>query len=282
MTLAMNAAANPTGRSTALQAPPEGSRIGWRLGFFAMVSIYLALGLYCSRILATWDDETAYVALSRLVVTGGISLFQDDMTGQRMPLPFYILGSSQMLFGRNLFAARVLSVILGLAALGLTVAVARRLHGLHAGLFAGLLLAAQGNVVAYYATATYHSLTALILLASLWCLLRSGLPCRGAAAAGIASLLFLTRTNMFTALPFLLTWAFLASHRGLERLAVVALAVGVPGVFFLADTTHLKLLAHVPFLSRLVEPLGYHSILLAASVEHASRGDQLWALVLFA
>ena len=55
------------------------------------VLIYLALALYLSRILLPSDDEESYLGLGRLAVTGAISLFEDGLTGQRMPLPFYVL-----------------------------------------------------------------------------------------------------------------------------------------------------------------------------------------------
>ena len=100
----------------------------WLLVLGPMV-IYLVVGGYLSRTLGTWDDEAAYLGLGRLAVTGQISLFQDDLTGQRMPLPFYVLGATQVIFGRDLWAGRLMSLTLGLGVLGLTFTVARRLHG---------------------------------------------------------------------------------------------------------------------------------------------------------
>ena len=54
------------------------------------VLVYLGLGLYLSRVLVTWDDEGGYLALGRKLVTGELtSLFVDELSGHRMPLPFW-------------------------------------------------------------------------------------------------------------------------------------------------------------------------------------------------
>ena len=42
--------------------------------------------------MVTWTDESAYVHLGYLTATGQISLFQDELTGSRMPLSFWIVG----------------------------------------------------------------------------------------------------------------------------------------------------------------------------------------------
>ena len=96
----------------------------------------------------------------------------------------------------------------------------------------------------------------------------------------IASLLFFTRTNLFPALPFFLVWAFSVARSRAERLAVALVTVVPPALFLAADTTHLKLLAHVPVLRGLVEPLGYRSILEFSPVREAGRREQVWSFVI--
>jgi len=232
--------------------------------------------------MVSWDDEGAYVTLGRLATTGAISLYQDDMTGQRMPLPFYVIGASQVIFGRDLWAARLVSLFLGVCVVGLTINIGRSLDGEISGILAGLLLVTQGVVVGYYATATYHALTATILMAAVWILLKEDLPWRFALGMGIASLLFFTRTNMFPVLPFFFVWAFLGARSAAERLAIVLITGAPPAIFFLVDPTHLKLLAHVPVLHRAVDDLGYRSILSFAAIHHADFREQMWAFVLLA
>jgi len=245
-----------------------------------MTLLYLGQALFYSRTLVSTEDEESYLALGDLALHGRISLFQDELTGQRLPVPFYVLGLSQVL-GPSLWAGRLLSVALGAIVLALTVAVARRLQGEAAGLLAGFLLATQGTIVAYYAIAAYHAFSALVLMAAVWMLLRPEWSCRGPLGMAVASVLTLSRTTMVPAVPFLFGWAWLASSAWLTRLAVVTLAVAPPLVFLLWDSTHLKILAHIPLVGGLVEPLGYRSILHFQVVTAADLPSQLWSLVRF-
>jgi 4-amino-4-deoxy-L-arabinose transferase-like glycosyltransferase len=84
-----------------------------------------------------------------------------------MPLPFYVLGASQLVWGRSLIAARLASLALGLGALILVTVIARHISGDTAGLLAAAFFATQGVLVGYLSTATYFSLSALILLTGL-------------------------------------------------------------------------------------------------------------------
>jgi len=245
------------------------------------VVVFLVVGLFCSRAFVSWGDEQAYLAFGYLALNGKVSLFQDEMTGQRVPLPFYVLGVSQLIVGPNLWAARLLSLLLGLGVLGLTVSVARHLHDDVAGVLAGLLLATQGALVGYYATAMYHALTAVLLMAAVRLLIGEGERWRPAAAMAIASLLFLTRTNMMPAILFFLIWALWRAHTTWERLVILGVAAAPPALFFLSDPGHLKLLAYFPVLHRLVEPLGYRSLFALQSYEPSSLGNQLWGLAQF-
>ena len=245
-----------------------------------MMLLYLGQALFYSRTLVSTEDEESYLALGDLVLRGRISLYQDELTGQRLPVPFYVLGLSQAL-GPNLWAGRLLSVVLGAGVLALTVAVARRLQGEAAGLLAGFLLATQGAIVAYYAIAAYHALSALVLMSAVWVLVRPEWSWRGPLGMAVASVLTLSRTTMVPAVPFLFGWAWLASSAWLTRLTVVTLAIAPPLVFLLWDPTHLKILAHIPLVGGLVEPLGYRSILHFQVVTAADLPSQLWSLVRF-
>jgi hypothetical protein len=87
---------------------------------------------------------------------------------------------------------------------------------------------------------------------------------------------------MFPALPFFFVWALLGARGHLERLLVVLVTVAPPAVFFLSSPTHLKLLAHVPVLNRLAEPLGYRSIISFSAFRRAGLRDQLLSFPQFA
>ena len=76
----------------------------------AIVAVFLWLGVSESRNMVTSDGEDSYLSIGTLAVTGQVSLYQDDLTGHRMPLAFYAIGLSQALFGPNLWTARLVSV----------------------------------------------------------------------------------------------------------------------------------------------------------------------------
>src|SRR5262249_17947201 len=120
-----------------------------------------AQGARLAQRMVSWTDESAYVHLGYLVVHDGINLFQDDLTGSRMPLPFWIIGTSQAIAGRSLLAARMTSLMFAVSALVLTALFARRLGGPIAGGIAALIVATNGVLVGYLASGVYHSIAAV-------------------------------------------------------------------------------------------------------------------------
>jgi 4-amino-4-deoxy-L-arabinose transferase-like glycosyltransferase len=247
-----------------------------------MLLVYLAQGIFYSRTLVSTEGEESYLSLGYLALRGEISLYQDDITGQRLPLPFYLLGLSQVITGPDLWAGRLLSLALGLGVLALTVAVAWRIGGRGAALLAGFLLATQGTIIAYYATAHYDTISALILMAAVWILLKDEWGWRFPLGMAVASVLSVTRTTMMPAVPALFVWAWLGSPTLGQRATVVAVTALPPALFLLWDPTHLKLLAHVPLLGGLVEHLGYRSILHFQAVPQSDLPTQIWSLARFA
>jgi hypothetical protein len=218
----------------------------------AIVAVFLWLGVSESRNMVTSDGEDSYLSIGTLAVTGQVSLYQDDLTGHRMPLAFYAIGLSQALFGPNLWTARLVSVGLGLGIVLVTIKVAWRLGGELAGWLAGAFLATQGTLIGYYSTAAYHSLVGLLLILAVGLMFYC--PWLGVA---VASILFFTRANMMPALAFLTAWGLWSARSRLERVAVAAIAVLPPVVFLLADSRHQKLMAYMPILRHWVEPRGY-------------------------
>jgi len=110
-----------------------------------VVIVFLAQAAFYSRTLVPSENENSYLGLGFLTVTGQMSLYQDELTGQRLPLPFYVFGASQVLFGRNLWAGRLVSIVFGTAVIVLTMYLASRLAGPLAGWLAGLLLATRAR-----------------------------------------------------------------------------------------------------------------------------------------
>ena len=91
------------------------SRAAWWL--IGMTLAFAGFGLLYCAYLASWDAEWSYLTLGKLALQGRIGLFQDELGGERLPLPFYVIGLSQVVAGPSLLAARVTSLGLGAAAL---------------------------------------------------------------------------------------------------------------------------------------------------------------------
>jgi hypothetical protein len=71
------------------------SRPAVRRAVFGLITaIFLAQGLYYSRVLLIVDDEAGYLALGSMALTGQISLYEEDIPNGRMPLPYCVLGVS--------------------------------------------------------------------------------------------------------------------------------------------------------------------------------------------
>jgi hypothetical protein len=200
-----------------------------------------------------------YMFLGRSALLGQISLFQDELVGNRLPLPYYFIGLSQLLWPGSLVAARLLSAVLGLACIVLVLVITTRLGGELAGILATLFAVTQSLIIGYFASASYHSLVAFLLLTVVYVTFCTTLPYRRVIAMGLISILFFTRTNTLPVIPFMLFYLLWQAKNVRERLVLLALAAVPPAMFFASDMNHLKLLAYVPLLSRFVLPLGFQS-----------------------
>jgi hypothetical protein len=256
------------------------------LAFWLTVALLAAVlvgqGASLARQMVTWGDETAYLVFGHLVVTGQAHLFQDELVGHRMPLPFYVVGASQLAGGRSLLAARWLNLAIGMGALVLAAVVGRALAGPLGGVMAALLLASQGVLVGYFATATYHALTNATLLGALALILTRSDAAGRVGGMALVSLLFLMRTNLFPVIPAVLLALLILARTTRERLILLSVTLAPPAVFFSSDPRHLKVLAYVPGLAALVAPLGYRPIAGLLVRPEETTGNQLWAFILFA
>ena len=237
--------------------------------------LYIAQALYFARVLVPVSDGVQYLMVGVKAVRGELGVFDDRLPGNRMPLPFYVLGLTQ-LRGPDLRTPRFLNVAFGLGTLALTIMLARRLGGDGAGVLAGLFLATQGVVVAYYSYEGYPAFAALALTAAVFVVLTADSPRMRILGAALAGLLFFVRSNLWPAIPFLLGYSLWRAS-GLTERGALAAVVAVPPLAFLAwDSTHLKILAYVPVLKRLVVPLGYDATLVLGVQEALPLREQLW------
>ena len=120
------------------------------------VIAFLIVAALLAWVLVDHDYEAEYLALGTLLVRGDITLYQDEMTGQWMPLPFYFFGLSQAIFGPSLLVARLLAVLLGALVVVLIFALAARWGGRLAGVAACGLFCSHGLVMGYFATAHFE------------------------------------------------------------------------------------------------------------------------------
>jgi hypothetical protein len=218
---------------------------------------YLVLALFYAWVLVNHDYESEYLALGNLVVRGELSLYQDEMRGQWVPLPFYFFGLSQVVFGPSLLAGRLMAIGLGAMVVTLTFEVARRWSGPAAGAVAAALVCTHGLVMGYFATVHFAGLVALAHLLAVYVLFCTDWRGRDLIAMAIISMLFLVKPNYWHTIPFvLLVLVWRAGTPG-RRVALVATVLALPLAFFLWDRHHLKMLAYVPVLRTWVEPLGY-------------------------
>jgi 4-amino-4-deoxy-L-arabinose transferase-like glycosyltransferase len=131
------------------RAAPLHARFCILLGLIAL--IFAAQSVHLARVLVPSHDETSALFFGYLTASGRVSLYQDEVIGHRAPGPAYIIGSTQVMWGRSLMAARLASVTFALALLLLTAGLAREVGGDTAGLLAAAFLTAQGAIVGYYA-----------------------------------------------------------------------------------------------------------------------------------
>jgi hypothetical protein len=224
----------------------------------ALVVAFLALGMLFAVYLAPWDAEWGYVTLGRLAIEGRIGLFQDEMIGERMPLPYYLIGLSQ-LAGPSLLAARVASLAAGALAVILTFRAGAAMAGPTCGLLAAAFLATHGVVVGYFAAASYFALCAALTAAGLAALGTGRRPWGSllcmACFVGVA----FARANLAVMAPFVFAYLWWTAPTRIERLALLAVFAGPAVLFFAWSSDHWKILAYVPVFERLVAPLGYRS-----------------------
>ena len=221
---------------------------------------FLIFALFFAWVLLNHDYEAWYLGLGNLLLQGELDLYQDEMTGQWVPLPFYVYGLSQIVFGPSLLAARLVSIAIGLGIVTLIFLLASRWGGPVAGAVASGLFCTNGLVMGYFATAHFSPLVAVLHLIGIYVLFCTEWRRQDLIAMAVFSVLFLVKPHYWPAIPFLLLFLLWRASSLRARLALVAAALAIPALFFAWDPRHLKMLAFVPVLRDWVEPLGFRSL----------------------
>lgn len=248
------------------------------LGVALLGVLYAIQGLYYARVLAPTPDAIQYLFVGVQAVTGERGVYDDHWTGNRLPLPFYVLGLTQLL-GPSLWIPRLMNVLFGLATLGLTIALAQRLGGPLAGLLAGLFLATQAVVIGYWTYEGYPVLAALLFTLTTSLALTAESAPRRLLGVALTALLFFVRSNLWPAALFLFGHSLWRAAGTRERAVQVGIVTLPVLVFFAWDPENLKILGSVPVVSRLVEPLGYYTSVVFYAEKVLPLTSQLWNLV---
>lgn len=251
---------------------------GFRMAMVVCALVTLLHGSYLARTIAPSHDETSALFFGYLAASGRITMFDDGVVGQRAPGPAYVFGLTQVLWGRDLLAARALGVAFGVLLVVLTMLLARRLAGPLAGTLAGAILSGQGVLIAYYAFGDYHALVPAIVVLGLIVLLAPASPARNILGMAIFAALFFARSHVLPMIPLALGYTLWRARGAAERLALCAIAAAPPVVFLLWDEKHLKYLAQMPFVNALVRPLGYVPFIYLDARPFHGLESQLWRL----
>lgn len=234
--------------------------IRWSLLVICLIAAAAQSVFFVYALMTDGDAEGVYLYHGQLAVTRQISLYQDEMTVTRVPMPYYVIGLSQVLWGPSLLAGRIVSAAIGLASLVLLWLLATRLGGELCGVLAALFAVTQAYLLGHFAWASFHSLVSFWLVLGLFVLLGTELRFRHFWAMVCCTLLFFTRGSLWPLHPLAFLFLLWRTKSRRERFAIAAVALGVPLIFFLSDFNHLKLLASVPGLSGLVLPFGWQTV----------------------
>jgi hypothetical protein len=229
--------------------------------WLALIALsFVAFGVFFAHYLVSLDTEWGHVILGQLLVSGQIRPFQDEMVGSRLPFAYYIIGSSQLVAERNLLAARLLSVGLGALTVVVTFYLGRSIAGRVCGFLSALFLVTHSVVVGFYSAASHYAVSSLLIAAGLLSIAVG----RSAWSAIVGMSCFVgvafMRAQLAVMVPVVLVYLLFRARTRWARLALVAVTLAPPVIFFAWNTEHLKVLAYAPVLKGLVAPLGYRSL----------------------
>ncbi len=213
-----------------------------RLTHYALLLAAMALlTLPNLGVQSLWDvDEGVNAEAAREMMEAGTwisPLFNFELRTAKPALLYWLQMTSYSMFGVNEFAARLPSVLAGMATVLLVYELARRMFGSATGLLAGIVLASalEFCMLSHAATPDSTLLTFTVLTFYLfWIGSRNGgrswfIPC--GMAAGLA---VLTKGPVGVALPTAVIFFYLLWNRELKRLLDRRILLGFLGFFLVA------------------------------------------------
>ena len=227
---------------TAPAAPP-GRDPRWPIALILFFAIALGLIAVLQFRLSPFNahpmlDEESYLRRG-MEIAGG------DVIGQKIfyqdPLYPYFLGLVLAALGPRLLLVRLIQVLLGAAAIGLTYATGRRLYGYRAGLIAAGILTMCGSLYFFELLLLKAVLVILLCAATIYFGVRAAdAPDRrfGFFGAGLTlGLLCLLRGNFLGLVPFALAWAAAVAPGPARMRAVRAALVAAGAALAIAPVT---------------------------------------------
>jgi len=190
-----------------------------------VLAAYTAVAVACGFFVQSFCiDEGFYMLAARNVLEGQVPY--RDFVYPQMPLLPFVYASWAACFGPSVESGRALSLILGVTAVTLTMAAGRRLGGVRAGAFAGLLMLVSTYTCLDLAWVKTQALSHAFAAAAAWSLARRYEKPQfadDAAALAALSLATLTRLSYLAPLAVLAGWVAWR-HRTRPRAAVLLLA----------------------------------------------------------
>jgi uncharacterized membrane protein len=137
------------------------TRLHFVLALGAILLLAVGVRLYGLTATAIWCDEASSIITSQYNIPDLLFHAAHDV---HPPLYYLLLHGWMALFGEGLFAIRALSMVIGVAIVGVGILLARQLASPRATLLAGLLLALFPFTVRYSQEVRMYSLLTLVLL----------------------------------------------------------------------------------------------------------------------
>lgn len=246
-----------------------------------IVLAFLAFGGLFVQYLASLDTEWGHVVIGYLLWHGQVQPFQDEMIGSRLPFPYYVIGLSQLVAGRDLLVARLFSLLMGAGTVICTFFLGRSLGGRVCAFVSVLLLVTHSVLVGFYSAASHYALSSLLITAGLLSIATG--PAAWARVLGMACFVAIafTRAQLVVMVPLVLVYVLVCARTRIERAILLAVTIAPPLVFFAWNLDHLKVLAYVPLAKRFVARLGYRSLFEMGAESLLPQDDGLRGVVWF-